>query len=86
MALVVENRESIQYDGTNGQHIAEEFLNCVLTSDDGTEMVFLSGDGEQIRVPLNHYVIRSRPNARYGAVYEPDNYAQSFRELPAGGV
>lgn len=82
MALVVDNRESIQYDGTNGLHVAEEFLNCTLTSDDGTEMVFLSGDGEQVRVPLGHYVIRSRPEARSGAIYDPQNYADTFYEIP----
>lgn len=86
MALVVDRRESIQYDGTNGQHVAETFLSCVLTSDDGTEMVFLSGDGEQVRVPLHHFVIRSRPGARSASVYDPDNYAQTFHELPAGGA
>jgi hypothetical protein len=86
MALVVDNRESIQYDGTNGAHVAETFLSCTLTSDDGAEMWFLSGDGEQVRVPLNHFVIRSRPGARSGSVYDPDNYASTFHEIPAGGA
>lgn len=82
MALVIDKRESIQYDGSNGSHVAETFLNCTLLADDGNELTFLSGDGDTIRVPLNHYVIRNRPGARSGAVYDPDNYQQTFHEIP----
>lgn len=81
MAHVVERRESIQYDGTNGQHVAEEFLTCTVVSDDGEQLVFLSGDGEEIRVPVGHFVIRARPGARSGSVYDPENYAQTFHEI-----
>ncbi|MEV7140773.1 hypothetical protein [Streptomyces tauricus] len=81
MAHVVERRESIRYDGMNGQQVAEEFLSCTLISDDADLLVFLSGDGEEVRVPQGHFVIRARPGARSGSVYDPDNYAQTFHEI-----
>ena len=59
MPSVIENLESVQYDGTNGQFIAEVFLGggTTVDSDDGETLQLVDGSSDPA-VHLGSWVIR----------------------------
>lgn len=74
MPFVTELRESAQYDGTNGQALAD-WLDGTYTvfSDTGSVLVLRDSEGTRKTIPLGGWLIRdgSRTLAWYGtdAVY-----------------
>jgi hypothetical protein len=81
--FITDRLEAIQYDGTNGQYIASEFLsNTVVVSDDG-QILRLSDGTNDPDIAVNNWVIRraisvdlfqylgNYPDADFQARYAP---------------
>lgn len=83
MARVVFNFESVQYDGTNGDHICDTWLTgCTKVSDNGSVLVYEDGtDHNQHVVNLGDYVIRHSAQDPEGRVQTPSQYASNYHEL-----
>lgn len=59
MPLVTERRESAQYDGTNGQALADWLDGSyTVASDDGQMLVLRDGEGHRKRIRLNGWLVR----------------------------
>ncbi|MGW0943651.1 hypothetical protein ACWD4O_14045 [Streptomyces sp. NPDC002623] len=85
MPFVVERLEAVQYDGTNGTFIANEFLsNTTIESDDGQLLSLVDGTNDpQIR--LNHWVIRQALGGgqfQYRGTYNTADYQAKYAPLP----
>jgi hypothetical protein len=56
--FITDRLEAIQYDGTNGEFLAGEFLdNTTILSDDGQVLRLVDGTNDPV-VPLGDWVIR----------------------------
>ncbi|MFD5425203.1 hypothetical protein [Streptomyces sp. NPDC127084] len=86
MPAVIERLESVQYDGTNGEHIATEFLDGMsVGSDDGHLLQLVDGMNDPL-VRLGDWVIRRAvPGGRhqYAAACSDADYAAMYTELPS---
>lgn len=59
MPLVTELRESAQYDGTNGQALADWLDGSyTVVNDDGQLLVLRDGEGTRKRIRLNGWLVR----------------------------
>lgn len=88
MALVVERFESIQYDGTNGAHIADEWLvsaRVVSETDAGMVLEIDGWPSVQYEVANNAYVIRYW-DRNFREVVPPEQYARRWVETPDPGT
>lgn len=85
MPFVVAKLESIQYDGTNGQYIADTFLSgTTLGSDDGQLLQLLDGMNDP-QVHLGDWVIRRAVDAgrfQYAGACSDADYHTVYAELP----
>ncbi|MFH8805470.1 hypothetical protein ACH4F6_39015 [Streptomyces sp. NPDC017936] len=81
--FITDRLEAIQYDGTNGEHIATEFLsNTTVASDDGQILRLVDGTNDP-EIALDNWVIRralggglymylgTYPDADFKARYAP---------------
>lgn len=85
MPFVTPKFEAIEYDGTNGQHIANEWLsNATLVSDDGeTLTIEVPGwpSNEQRSIAKGFYVMAYGGRVYYQAI-EAATYLQDWTEIP----
>ncbi|NUK07456.1 hypothetical protein HRW18_05390 [Streptomyces lunaelactis] len=91
MAFIVPRIESVQYDGTNGQFIANTFLaDTVVVSDDGTTLVldlqaYPYESVDRYTVRQGEWVIGHAWNGERYRFYSrtPDaDYRSQYAELP----
>ncbi|WP_340382341.1 hypothetical protein U5640_36430 [Streptomyces sp. SS7] len=84
MPYVVERRQSIQYDGTNGAHICGPWSDSGLTliSDDGETLVVAATEQleYQATVHVGGWIIASPPGWVTSTAAE--RYAERWLELP----
>jgi hypothetical protein len=84
MPKVVQPFHSIQYDGTNAEHIAGTWCTSItLVSDTGTTMVFADGDnGTHHTVELNEWLVAYNPTDINPTIFTAAAYADRYYELP----
>lgn len=86
MPAVIERLESVQYDGSNGEAIATEFLDGVAVgSDDGEVLQLVDGMNDPM-VRLGDWVIRRTVQGGrhlYAALCSADDYPLMYAELPS---
>lgn len=84
MPIVMRRCESIQYDGTNGRSIAEDWLaNVSLHSDDGQTLVLHGLESEPYTVPRGSWVIRSTPGRALMSIHSQADYQVAWAEIGA---
>jgi hypothetical protein len=85
VAFVVVRYEAVQYDGTNGARIVNDWLDDVkFRSDDGETLVFgipAFPRYQRYEVPRGYYVLRYYGKTFYQAI-SPVEYAQNWHVLP----
>jgi hypothetical protein len=83
MPYVVERRQSIQYDGTNGEHICGEWSGGSLTliEDDGQTLVVASTASPEYSATAQagDWIIAGSYSV---SAQSPEAYARSWHELP----
>lgn len=84
MPKIVQPFYSIQYDGTNGEHIAGTWCTAIsLVSDTGTAMVFADGDnGTHHTVELNEWLVAYNATDINPTIFTAAAYAARYYELP----
>lgn len=84
MPKIVQPWYSIQYDGTNGEHIAGTWCTGIsFVSDTGTEMVFADGDnGTHHTVNLNEWLVTVVASDINPTIFTAAAYADRYYELP----
>ncbi|OKK06411.1 hypothetical protein AMK26_10315 [Streptomyces sp. CB03234] len=82
--LVTQKHEALVYDGTNGAHIAGEWLDDTTLLDDDGQVLRIEVAGwpaQQHEIPAGSYVIRY-----YGKTFRealpPDEFAERWAEVP----
>ncbi|MER7813789.1 hypothetical protein [Streptomyces sp. NPDC096153] len=88
MPIVTQRHESIQYDGTNGQEIADSWLSdATLVSDNGQTLRLKIAGWPPVtyEIPLGYYVIRYYGKTFHQSV-SPADYVQNWVELPEAGA
>lgn len=84
MTYVVERRQAIQYDGTNGAHICGEWSasGLELVSDDGQTLVVRAAEQReyQATAAVGDWIIAAPPF--YVVANGPASYAANWLELP----
>jgi len=89
MPKVVPYLESIQYDGTNAQHICGTWASVELASEDESGMVVnIVGDSVvPTFIPLDYWLIKTHPFPAEFAIKSPAQYAAQYVEYtPASEV
>ncbi|MFJ4785517.1 hypothetical protein [Streptomyces sp. NPDC088794] len=81
MARLIQNLESVQYDGTNGAFICGTWLAVTLISDDGETLVWATPEYDGV-AHVGDYVIRNGDKDVWGRTVTAEQYAQEFFELP----
>jgi len=85
LSFVVDRLEAVQYDGTNGQFIASEFLsNTTLDSDDGQLLRLLDGANDP-QAHLGWWVIRqaiSVSQFQYRGTYSDADFQARYAVIP----
>lgn len=85
MQSVVERLEAVQYDGTNGQYLATEFLSATtLGSDDGQLLQLVDGMQDPL-IPLGSWVLRRTVAVGlylYAGAYSEADYQAKYTVLP----
>jgi hypothetical protein len=81
--FITDRLEAVQYDGTNGQTIASEFLSATTVISDDGQLLRLSDGSNDPDIPLGNWVIRrsisvdlfqylgNYPDADFQARYAP---------------
>lgn len=83
MSRIVQPWYSIQYDGTNGEHIAGTWCTGItFVSDTGTVLTYLDADGYPRDIQLDQWVVVSFPGASDPMLFTPAEYAERYYELP----
>lgn len=80
MAQIVQNWESVQYNGTNGDYICDTWLNVSKVSESGGILVYATPEGN-VTVNTNDYVLRNGSNDEWGTVVSPSVYADKWHEI-----
>jgi hypothetical protein len=82
--IVVTRYESMQYDGTNGEAVAEWLPNTVFESvaEDGTLSVQVENYGMTypLYIPAQWWTLRAA--GQYQGIVSPEDYTQNYYELP----
>ena len=82
MPKVVQPSYSIQYDGTNGAHIAGTWCTGVtFVSDTGTELTFI-GDGYTRTMQVGDWGVIWGTESNEIMIFTPQEYANRYYELP----
>lgn len=85
MPLITSRLEAVQYDGSNGQYIATQFLsNTTLDSDDGQVLQLVDGTNDP-RIRLGWWVIRQAISVglfQYLGTYNDADYQARYAPLP----
>jgi hypothetical protein len=83
--FITDRLEAVQYDGTNGEFIADEFLSgTTLLSDDGQLLRLADGTNDP-EVPLGNWVIRRAINVslfQYVGNYPDADLQARYAPLP----
>jgi hypothetical protein len=83
--FITSRLEAVQYDGTNGQSIASEFLSgTTLLSDDGQLLRLVDGTNDP-EIPLGYWVIRQAISVglfQYLGVYSDADLQARYAPLP----
>lgn len=87
MPFVTSRRASIQYDGTNGAHVAGVWCTGIrFVSDSGAVLTYKDRDGREQRANLNDWFIIAGVDDNYPTVLPPADYERDFIEIPTAGV
>lgn len=84
MALVMERNESIFYDGTNAEHIANEWLvGATIVSEDAETLVLeiFGWPPMTFQIARNSYIVRYW-DQNFRESLTPEMYAQRWVEVP----
>lgn len=85
MQSVIERLDAVQYDGTNGEFIASEFLsNTTLGSDDGQLLQMVDGMQDP-QIPVGHWVIRRTVSVGlflFAGAFSDADYQARYTVLP----
>jgi hypothetical protein len=82
---VIQRLEAVQYDGTNGTHIATEFLSATTVGSDDGQLLQLVDETQDPLVPLGHWVVRRTTAAgqhRYVGAYSDADFQAIYTALP----
>jgi hypothetical protein len=85
MESVIVRLEAVQYDGTNGEFLASEFLsNTAVASDDGQELRLTDGTNDPL-ITVGDWVIRATISVglyQFAGVYSDADYRARYAPLP----
>ncbi|MFJ4617432.1 hypothetical protein [Streptomyces sp. NPDC088812] len=85
MPFAVPRLEAVQYDGTNGQFLADDFLSgTTLLSDDGQLLRLVDGTNDP-EIPLGYWLIRQAISVglfQYIGVYSDADFQARYAPLP----
>lgn len=82
MPLVVQYREALQYDGTNGSYICETWSNVTLSSDDGNALVFLDGEGNPNTINNGDWVVKTTAKPVFLSIFTNAEYQATWVAIP----
>lgn len=83
MPKVALYMESIQYDGTNAEHICGTWANVGLQSVDENKMtILITGDSVvPYDVPVGHWLVKQGPFSGEPSIHSPEQYAARYVEV-----
>lgn len=83
MPFVTPRMDSIQYDGTNGAHIAGVWCTGIaLVSDTGTVLTYTDRDGYERAANLGDWFVINSVTDGYPTVLPTEGYQRHFVEIP----
>lgn len=82
MPLIVEYRESIQYDGTNSDYICGTFANVVNLGEDENGLLISGNDNDNVYVTPGMWITKSRKYPTWISACTNEMYLEQYRELP----
>jgi hypothetical protein len=87
MPFVTSRRPSIQYDGTNGAHIAGVWCTGItLVLDTGAVLTYTDRDGREWTAAAESWFVISGVGDGYPTVLTTEEYETAFIEIPTAGA